>query len=92
MFLFRFGLGAETEGGPGEGGGAALGRRGAGDFFGVGVGVFCGGGEVVVAGGVVVAAAGGVREGEVGVVYLLEFFGAGGAFGGVGGDAVGVGF
>lgn len=42
--------------------------------------------------GVVVAAARGVAERVVGVVYLLEFFGAGGAFGGVGGDAVGVGF
>ena len=42
--------------------------------------------------GIVVAAAGGLREGVVGVIYLLEFLGAGGAFGGVGGDAVGVGF
>lgn len=34
----------------------------------------------------------GVGEGVVGVVYELEFAGAGGAFGGVGGDAVGVRF
>lgn len=42
--------------------------------------------------GVVFASPGGVREGEVGVVYELEFAGAGGALGRVGGDAVGVGF
>ena len=47
---------------------------------------------MVSARGVVVAAAGGVGEREVGVVDLLEFLGAGRAFGGVGGDAVGMGF
>ena len=47
---------------------------------------------MVDSGGVVVAAAGRVGEGVVGVVYALEFLGAGGAFGGVGGDAVRVGF
>jgi hypothetical protein len=46
---------------------------------------------VVDACGVVVAAAGGVGERIIGVVYLLEFAGALGAFGGVGGYAVGVG-
>ena len=35
---------------------------------------------------------GGVGEGVVGVVYELKFAGAGGALGGVGGDAVGVCF
>lgn len=43
-----------------------------------------------VAGYVVFAAAGCVRQGVVGVVDLLEFLGAGWAFGGVGGNAVGV--
>ena len=47
---------------------------------------------MVSARGVVVAATGGVREREVGVVDLLEFLGAGGTFGRVGGDAVGMGF
>jgi len=44
----------------------------------------------LVARGVVVAAPAGVREGVVGVVDLLEFLRAAGAFGRVGGDAVGV--
>jgi len=47
---------------------------------------------MVDAGGVVVAAAGGLGECVVGVVYELEFSGSFGAFGGVGGDAVGVAF
>lgn len=42
--------------------------------------------------GVVVAAPRGVGEGEVGIVYELEFAGSLTAFGGLGGDAVGVGF
>ena len=41
---------------------------------------------------VVVPTASGVGEGKVGVVYELEFAGSFGAFWGVGGDAVGVGF
>lgn len=44
----------------------------------------------VVAAGVVVFAPRGVGEGVVGVVDLLEFFGARAAFGGAFGDAVGV--
>ena len=45
------------------------------------------------ASGVVVAASGRVAEGVVGVVDLLEGFGAFGALAGLGfGDAVGVGF
>jgi hypothetical protein len=47
---------------------------------------------VIGARGVVVAAATWVGEGVVGVVYLLESLGAGGALGGIGGDAVGVVF
>ena len=42
--------------------------------------------------GVVVAATGRVREGIICIVDLLELLRAGWAFGGVGGDAVGVGF
>lgn len=41
---------------------------------------------------VVFSPPGGVGEGVVGVVYELEFAGARGAVGGVGGDAVGVRF
>ena len=40
--------------------------------------------------GVVVATTGRVREGEVGIIDLLEFLGPGGAFWGIGGDTVGV--
>ena len=47
---------------------------------------------MVGAGRVVVASARAVGEGVVGVVYMLEFLCAGGAFWGVGGDAVGVRF
>jgi hypothetical protein len=46
---------------------------------------------VVCSGGVVVSTACRVREGEVGVVYQLEFAGSFAAFWGVSGDAVGVG-
>lgn len=42
--------------------------------------------------GVVVLAARGFRQSVVGVVYELEFAGSFVAFGGVGGDAVGVRF
>ena len=42
--------------------------------------------------GVVVTAAGGVAERVIGVIYPLEFLGAGWTFRGVGGNAVGVGF
>ena len=41
---------------------------------------------------VVVATTGGLGEGIVGVIYSLELAGSFGAFWGVGGDAVGVGF
>jgi hypothetical protein len=47
---------------------------------------------VVCSGGVVVAAACGVGEGEIGVVYELEFASSFAAFWGFGGDAVWVGF
>ena len=51
------------------------------------------GGEarVVCSGRVIVGASRGVGEGVVGVVDPLEFLGAGGALGGVGRDAGGVG-
>jgi len=42
--------------------------------------------------GIVVAPARRVGKGVVGVIYLLEFPGACGALGGVGRDAVGMGF
>lgn len=83
------GFGAEAETGPWEAAGGLLARD---LFVGVGGGGGAGAAEVECACGVVVPAAGCVREGVVGVVYLLEFLGAGGAFGGVGGDAVGVRF
>jgi hypothetical protein len=47
---------------------------------------------VVCSSGVVVAAACGVGEGEIGVVYELEFASSFAAFWGFGGDAVRVGF
>lgn len=53
---------------------------------------FRGSAKGVAAGFVVVSAASGVGEGVVGVVDLLEALCAGGAFGGVGGNAVGVVF
>ena len=53
-------------------------------------GAAAGGEGLVGARAVVVAAARGVRERVVGVVYLLEALCAGGAFGAVCGDAVGV--
>ena len=73
---------------PVVGGGRAA--CGAGDLL---LGVVAIAAEIVVrARGVVVSAAGGVRERVVGVVDLLEGLCAGGAFGRVGGDAVGVRF
>lgn len=79
----------EAEGAPGKGAFGLLRAGAGGDFFFVGAG---GGEGGVLAGGVVVAPAGGVGECIVGVVYFLEFLCAGSALGGVGGDAVGVGF
>jgi hypothetical protein len=58
---------------------------------GIGVGRAAGAAEEFAL-GVILAPAGGVREGVVGVVDYLELARAGGAFWGVGGDAVGVGF
>lgn len=93
-------LAAEAEAAPGEAARDAASCRG----LGIGVGDLfvrvprcggCGGAgaeAVVDAGGVVVAAAGWVGECVIGVVYDLEFARPFGAFWGVGGDAVGVGF
>lgn len=64
-----------------------------GDVFGERVGSGGGGGtaeEFALA--VVFPSSGVVGEGEVGVVYELEFSGAGCAFRGVGGDSIWVGF
>lgn len=75
------------------GAGLRLGRVvGVGAGEGVGVGGAAAAAAEEPALGVVFAAPGLVREGVVGVVDYLELAGAGGALGGVLGDAVGVGF
>ena len=86
VLFFRCVLRPEAEGRPRESSTAGT-WWWAGYFFLFGIGS---GEGMVGASRVVVAPARAVREGVVGVVYLLEFLGAGRAFRGVGGDAVGV--